>query len=305
MENPYIIVVGSSNLDFYSYVEKHPKIRETIEGKELITGFGGKGANQAVMMSNLGGKVEMITRVGDDIFGDQIKSNYESFGVLTSSLIKTEKTPTGIALVSVNSNGQNRIVIHSGANGRLCKEDVEKCEEKFKQAKAVVTQLETPVEAALSAMKLGRKYNAITILNPAPAYHDLPSELFQNSDIVCPNETEAEIITGQHIETIEDATNAGKIILEMGAKNVVVTLGSKGCVWVTSSFSRYVPTQVVKVVDSTGSGDAFVGSFTYSLAIGNPILESLQFAVKVATMSVTKKGTQMSFPKKSELDGLI
>jgi len=192
---PLIVVVGSSNMDLFTYAPTLPKRGETLFGTKFATGFGGKGANQAVMASKLGGQVSFIGKLGTDMFGQQMKENFESFGMDTKNIIITDETSSGVASIAVAEDGGNTIVVVGGANNILSPEEVKSAEEAFKGAKVFLTVLEVPVPAVLEGLKLAKKHGLVTILNPAPAKKDLPEEFFQYADIVCPNETELEILT--------------------------------------------------------------------------------------------------------------
>jgi len=264
-------------------------------------GFGGKGANQAVMAAKLGASVSIITKLGDDIFGKQTLENFQKFGIDTNNVTFTNKAFSGVAPISVDQFGKNSIIIVTGANDLLCDKDIQIAGELIKLSKVVVCQMEIPVEISLAALKIAKDAGVLTIFNPAPARNDLPSEIYGLIDIISPNETETEILTGIKINGKKDAEKAGKVLVERGVETVIITLGDQGSMIITKDTADYFQVDSIDSVDSTGAGDAFIGSLSVSLAKGKSLSSSVLYANRIAGMSVQKKGTQTSFPAISDL----
>jgi len=296
MAQPNICVVGASNIDLISYVPRMPKLGETLHGTKFTIGFGGKGANQAVMAAKLGGQVAMITKLGKDIFGNDTLKNFETFGINTEGVTFTDGAFSGVAPIAVDPNGDNSIIIVSGANNHLSVADLQDAKHIIASAKVMVCQLEIPVEISLEALRIAKAAGVTTIFNPAPARSELPEEIYQLSDIFCPNETETELLMGVRIQTQDEAVTAARELLKRGPKKVILTLGARGSLLVTPDHIELVPAEAVKAVDTTGAGDAFIGSLAYFLAAGKPFAEVMQRANKIAAISVQHPGTQTSFP---------
>jgi ribokinase len=301
MTQPKICVVGASNLDLISYVPRLPRIGETLHGTRFHMGYGGKGANQAVMAAKLGGDVAMVTKLGQDIFGENTLKNFKSWGIDTRHVLFTDQAFSGVAPIAVDPDGHNAIIIVTGANDMLTPEEIEAARPVIAAAQIVVCQLEIPVEITLAALRIARREGVTTIFNPAPARPDLPDELFQLSDIFCPNESETELLTGLPVSTIQEAETAARGLLERGAGVVILTLGERGSLLVNSDGSVHVPATPVKALDTTGAGDAFVGSLGYFLAAGKPLTEAMRRANHIAAISVQSSGTQTSFPVAADL----
>jgi ribokinase len=301
MAKPKICVVGAANLDLISYVPRLPRIGETLHGTRFHMGYGGKGANQAVMAAKLGGDVAMVTKLGQDIFGENTLKNFQSWGIDTRHVLFTDQAFSGVAPIAVDPDGHNAIIIVTGANDKLTPEEIEAARPVIAAAQIVVCQLEIPVEITLAALRIARQEGVTTIFNPAPARPTLPDELFQLSDIFCPNESETELLTGLTVGTIEEAETAARGLLERGAGMVILTLGERGSLLVNSDGNAHVPATPVKALDTTGAGDAFVGSLAYFLAAGKPLTEAMRRANHIAAISVQSSGTQTSFPVAADL----
>lgn len=302
MPVPKICVVGASNIDLISYAPRLPKMGETLPGTRFQMGFGGKGANQAVMAAKLGAEVAMITKVGEDIFGRDTLKNYESLGFDTSYVLFTDQASTGVAPIWVDeSTGNNAIIVVAGANDLLSPADVVAARSAIISAQIVVCQWECPLETTLAALRIGREAGVMTLFNPAPARTELPPEAYQLSDILSPNESETELLTGRSVATLEEAEAAARILLGRGAGRIVLTLGERGSLLVDEDIVQHVPAPKVQAVDTTGAGDAFMGSLAYFLALGAPILEAMARANQIAAISVQSPGTQSSFPNAADL----
>ncbi len=301
MNRPRICVVGSSNLDLISYVPRLPVMGETLHGTRFRMGFGGKGANQAVMAAKLGAEVSMVTKLGRDIFGENTLKNFQSFGIDTRHVLFTDQAFSGVAPIAVDPQGRNSIIIVTGANDLLTPAEVEAARPAIASSQALVCQLEIPLESSLAALRLARQAGVTTIFNPAPARPELPAELYRLSDVFCPNETETALLTGRPVGTLQEAEAAARLLLERGAKAVILTLGERGCLLVAGGRARHLPSVEVKAVDSTGAGDAFVGSLAFFLALGKPLEEAAGRANRIAAISVQSPGTQTSFPAAGDL----
>jgi len=307
-KTPRICVVGSCNVDLAAFAPTLPRIGETIKGTSFKKGFGGKGANQAVAAARIGCAVTMIGKVGNDSDGKMTKENFEKNNVDVKHLFvqEDENAFSGVALISVDSEGNNSIVIVPGANDFLLPEEIRSCEEAIAASDFLVCQLEIPLEVSIEAMRLAKKHQVKVLFNTAPAM-PLPKEAYSLCDILCLNESELEVLTGVNIDSTPDsAVFASRTLLEMGSNVVIVTLGSQGCLLVTKEKVTHVPVpRSSQVLDTTGAGDCFVGSLVYFLSIGLPLEISLQKANYVASKSVEKRGTQPSFPWKEELTEIL
>ncbi|MFN8441108.1 MAG: ribokinase [Caldilineaceae bacterium] len=299
--SPKICVVGSSNIDLISKVPRLPKLGETMMGHAFHMGYGGKGANQAVMAAKLGAQVAMVTKLGNDVFGADTLKNYQSQGIDTTWVFFDEKAASGVAPIFVDDNAQNFIVIIPGANMALSPADVQKASSAITHAALLICQLEVPVESTLEAFRIAKAAGVPTILNPAPAA-PLPDELLQLSDIIAPNETETEQLTGLSVTTIEDAEKAARALLKRGPRTVILTLGERGALLVDATSVEHIPPINVKAVDPTGAGDSFIGSLAVFLGEGLDLGSAIRRANAVAALSVTKIGTQTSFPNRGEAD---
>ncbi len=296
-----IVVVGSVNLDMFFRTDKLPDPGETVVATSVQKSYGGKGANQAVTVARLGGKAVMVCRVGQDSAGKELFDNFKRSGVYTKYVIHDPDFSSGTAFVIVDSHGENSIVIHPGANMKLSVADLDMTIDEIRNAGLVVAQLEIPVATVERAAEISKENKIPFILNPAPAPSEDISSILKNVDVLCPNKTEAEALTGQKILNVEDAKKAGAILLKSGVKNVVLTLGSTGALYVSKDTKQLFPSPRVTVRDTTGAGDAFVGSFAFSLCSGSTIPESVKFANVSAAISITKDGTQAGLPTCEEV----
>ncbi len=299
---PKICVVGASNVDLVSFAPRLPKLGETVHGSTFLMGFGGKGANQAVMAAKLGADVTMITRLGDDIFGRDYLANYQQLGFDTTHVLMTAGIATGVAPIWVDEpSGNNAIIVVPGANGLLSPADIVQARAAIAAANVVVCQWECALETSLTALRTAREEQVLTIFNPAPAQATFPTDAYALCDIFCPNESETELLTGQSVDTLDEAAAAAKVLLARGARNVILTLGERGSLLVNQEGTVHVPTTKVQAIDTTGAGDSFVGTLAYFLAAGLPLPEAMDRANRVAATSVQKAGTQASFPTRAEL----
>lgn len=303
-KQPKICVVGSSMIDLISKVPRLPKLGETLVGRSFHLGYGGKGANQAVMAAKLGARVTMVNKVGRDVFGEGTLGNYREQGIDTTHVMFDESRFSGVAPIFVDDNAQNFIVIVPGANLGLLPADVQKAAEVILAADILICQLEILSETTLEAFRIAKSGNVRTILNPAPAA-SIPDELLQLSDICAPNETETELLTGQPVGTMAEAEAAARKLLPRGTRTVILTLGERGALLVDEDTVESIPAVKVDAVDPTGSGDAFIGSLAVFLGEGLSMSNAIRRANAVAALSVTRIGTQVSFPKRVEADDFL
>ena len=296
-----ILVVGSLNMDQVTKVDVTPKVGETISGQGLELIPGGKGANQAVAMGKLGATVEMIGVLGDDANGDILRDNLEKMNVVNNRIKVVEGIPTGVALIMVNASGDNSIVVIPGANGELLPEDVKL--EWFDGVSLVVCQLETPVGTVETVLKTAKKLGVKTVLNPAPA-RELSNELLSAVDLLVPNETEFEKLTGVAIETKDDLIRGYAELNKLGIKELIVTLGAQGAWYYNGDEFLTVAGKKVEAVDTTAAGDSFIAGVCESLARGCTMTEALETGTKVAAITVTRFGAQSSLPSREEVMSL-
>jgi len=301
---PTIAVVGSSNMDLVVKSKRIPATGETILGGDFIMAPGGKGANQAVAAAKLGAQVFFIAKLGDDIFGLQSLNNFKKEGVNTKYVLQTKDAPSGVALIMVDDEGNNVIVVAPGANNKLSPEDVKEAESDIALSGALVAQLEVPIETIEFAAGLANKSNVPFILDPAPA-QELSEQLLKMVDVLTPNETEARILTGIEVKDRDSANAAAQKLLECGVKNVILTMGASGYLTVSDEGTEFVEARKVTAVDSTAAGDAFTGSLAVGLAKGQTLSEAALFANNVAAVSVTRMGAQPSMPTVEEIDKFI
>ena len=302
MNAPSVCVVGSINLDMNAYVHRFPRPGETLHGGRFTTGYGGKGANQAVMVARLGGSISMVGRVGDDIFGQDMRRNLAAEGIDARFVFESAGVSSGVAVITVDDNGQNTIIVIAGANGLVTPDDVTAAQAAIAGARVLLCQMEVPMAANLAALRLARAAGVTTIFNSAPVSGEVPAEVYQLADIFCPNETEAELLTGIEVHTLDDARLAASIILDRGARAALITLGARGCLYVSADGAdEVIPTVEVNAVDTTGAGDAFVGSLGYFLAAGVALRTAIERANAIAAISVQSPGTQSSYPRREQL----
>ena len=289
-----ICVIGSLNMDLVVNVDTMPKPGQTIIGSNFKEVPGGKGANQAVAMARLNGNVSMIGKVGEDGFGQTLINSLKNDKVDTT-YIQTSKGATGVALITVDKNAQNSIVVSPGANFEVKEDDIDNNIEAIKNSDIVVLQLETPLNTIKYALNKAKELNKYTILNPAPAVK-LDDEIIKNVDLLTPNETELEIISGVSIETEEDIQKAAQIMIEKGVKELIVTLGSKGSLYINKEKSMFKKAYKVEAVDTTAAGDSYTGALAVALSQDKNIEDAMDFASKVGALSVFKEGAQSSLP---------
>lgn len=295
-----IVVVGSINMDLVANVKKIPKKGETCLGLGFSQIPGGKGANQAVAAARLGANVEMIGRLGDDAIGDTLFETLVENRVGVKNVTRTEQETSGMAIITVEETGENNIVVIPGANAKLIEKDIDLAMDAIISSKAVIAQLETPLSTVRYALEKAKSLQKLTILNPAPAAY-LEDDIIRNTDILTPNETELELLSGMEINNEEDIIQAGKKMIQRGVKKLIVTLGDKGCMYIDEKGHKSYPAFKVKAVDTTAAGDSFTAALAVALCEGKEMDDIILFATKVGALTVTKPGAQQSLPYRSEI----
>jgi ribokinase len=300
-KRPRIAVVGSANVDLTTFSDHFPKPGETIFGRKFDLGFGGKGANQAVAATLCGAEVFMVARVGDDLFGPSTIRNFEKLGIDATHVRQVPGVSSGVAPIFVDPSGQNRIIVVKGANDTLLPADVDAAADMLKTVDCIVLQFEIPLETVYYTIKFARKNGIRCILNPAPA-QPIDMKAVAELDYFVPNESEAEAISRMPVRNLDEATLCAARLLHDGIRRVIITLGANGALLAGSDGAEHVPAFPVESVDSTGAGDAFIGSFATFLGEGMPEREAVKRANLYAALSTTGVGTQKSFYDRARFD---
>ena len=301
-KRPRIGVVGSSNVDLVTYVDRMPVWGETIAAPRFEMSHGGKGANQAVAAAKLGAAVVMVSKVGDDMLGDGVLQNFERTGVDARHVERVAGQSTGTATILVDRSGDNCILIVKGANGDLTPEDVERAGDDLKTCDLILTQLEVPLETVYATLAFGKRHGVKTALNPAPAIRDLDMMRAREASFLMPNETELAILTGLPVESEAEVAAAAHSLVAKGVEAIIVTLGARGSLLATAKGARRIAPVKVEAIDTTGAGDAFIGSFARYLAAGLSLDAALAEATRYAANSVTRRGAQKSFATEAEFE---
>jgi ribokinase len=300
-KRPRIAVVGSANIDLTTFTEKFPKAGETIFGQKFDLGFGGKGANQAVASRLCGADVFMVARVGNDLFGPATIQNFKKLGIDATHVKQLDGVSSGVAPIFVEPNGQNRIWVVKGANDLLKPADVDAAADLLKTVDCMVLQFEIPLETVYYSVSFARKNGIRCIINPAPA-QPVDLNALAGLDYFVPNESEAETITGMPVRNVDEAKKCAEKLLSGGVKRVIITLGANGSLLASREGTEHIAAFSVKSVDSTGAGDAFIGSFAVFLGEGLPEREAVRKANLYAGLSTTGVGTQKSFYDRARYD---
>lgn len=296
-----IVVVGSSNTDMTVRSQRFPESGQTLLGGEFMMSQGGKGANQAVAIARLGGDVTFVAKVGDDMFGCESRKLYEAEGVDTGYIFVDEECPSGVALINVNAEGENRIVVASGANYAITCEDIDRAADAIASAEIVLMQLESPMECVEHASRIARRGGAKVILNPAPAA-DIPASLYGDLYAIVPNQSEASALSGVEIVDLRSAQRAAEVLAGRGVEVVIITLGAQGALVYHRGETTIVEALKVRAIDTTAAGDTFCGGLCVALSEGMSVCDAVRFANRCSAISVTRHGAQPSIPYRRELE---
>ncbi len=299
-----ILVLGSSNIDLIFRIPRLHHPGETIVGENLATVFGGKGSNQAIASKRLGGKVILITKLGDDHYGQSYYRYLIKNGLDQQWILKDKRLPTGLALIELDPKGENRIIVSPGANRSLSARDLKRSDPFWKEIGVFVTQLEIPITTVKAGLKKAKQQGVLTLLNPSPLIQ-LSSDILSSVDFLVPNEWEAQYLTGLKMERRKDIQKMADRLLDMGTKNVVITLGSRGLFFKNEKEAIWMEAFQVNAVDTTAAGDAFMGGLACGLADHKPLREVLRFANGAGALATTKLGAQPSLPSRRSLDQFL
>jgi len=298
-----IVVIGSSNTDMVIKSKKIPAPGETVIGGNFIMADGGKGANQAVAVAKLGGDITFITKLGNDMFGNQALEKYTKYGMNTK-YIRRDESPSGVALIMVDGNGENCISVASGANAKLSPEDIDTCREEIENAEILLMQMEIPIETICYATDIAYNKGVKVVLNPAPA-SKLPVELFSKLYMITPNRTEAQMLSDLEVNDISTAKKAARIIADKGVRIVLTTLGDQGALILENGKYTHIEARKVEATDTTAAGDVFNGGLCVGLSEGLSVEEAVRFATIASSISVTRMGAQSSIPERSECTTIL
>lgn len=296
-----ITVVGSLNMDIVIETPHMPTGGETVSGRTVTLVPGGKGANQAYAVGKLGGNVTMIGAVGQDAAGDALLENLKKVNVNVSGIRRMEQGVTGQAYITVDDQGENSIILIAGTNGLVTKELIDDNIDILRESDIVIMQLEIPLDVVEYTKELAIKERKTIIVDPAPAVTDIPNHFWKGIDYIKPNETELAILTGLKMETRDEIVQGARMMIEKGVKNVIVTLGGDGCLFVTKETEEFFPSHKVKAIDTTAAGDSFTAAFALALSQGKEYKEAIELGQKVSSIVVTKKGAQTSIPTMEEV----
>ena len=300
MKTGKILVVGSSNTDMTVKTDHLPLPGETVLGGQFVMGQGGKGANQAIAATRMGGDVAFFCKVGNDVFGNNAIRYYKTEGIDISG-IKYSEMPTGVALISVDASGENCIVVASGANGDFSSEDVRYLSEKIANAGILLLQLEIPVEVVAEIARIAYNSGVYVVLNPAPAV-ELPESVFRHVSLIVPNQTEAAFYTGIDVKDEKSALAAAEKFKQMGVPDVIITMGSSGSMLYGNGVMEFVKAERVMAVDTTAAGDTYCGALCVALSEGKSLVEAAEFATSAAALAVQRPGAQESIPFRDEIE---
>lgn len=303
MRNP-VIVFGSINMDLVVRTPRFPRPGETLTGKGFFSAPGGKGANQAVAAARLGAPTWMVGRVGRDVFADSLLASLQASGVQTDAVFQDPSQPSGIALITVDDQAENQIIIVPGANGQVGEADLERMRPLLHPGGVLLLQLETTLPGVMAAARLARQHGLVVVLDPAPAI-PLPGEIFPLLDWITPNENEAALLAGHPVQTAEAAQQAANELQRRGVPNVVIKMGSRGAFWSSPQGGQMLPPFRVQPVDTVAAGDAFNGALAAGLVAGLPTPEVLRRACAAGAISTTRPGAQPSMPSLDELEEFL
>ncbi|WP_166820483.1 ribokinase [Thalassoroseus pseudoceratinae] len=298
---PRIVVCGSINMDLVVRCQTIPKPGQTIAAESVTEVCGGKGANQAVAAAKVGGRVQMIGRVGNDAFARRLQANLEQYHVDCQAVLSTDDCASGLAIIALESSGQNAIMVVPGANGQLLESDIQSHHQLIESADVLMLQLEIPTPSVIAAIDIAKQCGVRCILDPAPVAAEWTDGLL-DVDLVCPNESEAAAITGIEIDSIEDARTAAQQLINRGAKNAIITLGDRGTVLLADDSFHHIAPTPIQPVDTTAAGDAFASALAVEWANTSNLLQATQFASVAGALAATKFGAQQSLADRNEIN---
>lgn len=299
-----VVVLGSINMDLVARTPRLPRVGETLTGSTFFTASGGKGANQAVACARLGAQTSMFGRVGGDVFGSTLRENLSAAGVNISGVITDGEQPSGVAMIAVDDAAENIIIVIPGANGAVGFEDLERLRGGLVDARVLLLQLEVPLDAVVAAASAAKSRGVMVIVDPAPA-QPLPADLYAVTDILTPNEHEAALLVGFPLTDADAVERAAQILLDRGARSVVIKLGSRGVYWRNGSESRFLTAFPVEAVDTVAAGDAFNAGLAAALDQQLAINDALRWGLAAGALAVTKAGAQPSLPERSAILRLL
>jgi ribokinase len=304
-KRPRIVVVGSINMDLVAQMGRLPRPGETVSGETFQMISGGKGANQAVAAARLGASVTLIARVGDDLFGANLRQLLIDEGIDVDSVWTTPDCSTGVAFIGVEKSGANAITVVPGANGRLTVEDVQRCTDLIANSDALMVQLETPADSVAAAIAIAQQHGVRTILDPAPAPEGRLAKQLLSVDVLSPNQTEAESLTGMSVTDWESARQAASHLQQQGAKDIVLKMGAHGALVFRRDGTWFsIAAKPTNVIDTTAAGDAFTGALAVALCAGWSLQQATQYGVTAGTFACTRFGAQPAMPTRAELADL-
>ena len=297
-----IVVIGSSNTDMVVKTSHLPAGGETVLGGDFFMNAGGKGANQAVAAARQGNKVVFVAKTGDDLFGRQVREALEQDNINTDYVFTDKEHPSGVALITIDKDAENCIVVASGANMYLSKEDIDKAKDEICSANVVLMQLESPIQTVEYAAQIASKAGVRVILNPAPAPAEpLSEELLKNLYLITPNRSEASRLTGINVKDVHSAQQAAQVLYDMGVKNVIITLGKEGSLVYDGAMFMRIEATKVEAVDTTAAGDTYNGVLASALSEGRSVIDSANEASVASAISVTRMGAQPAAPTREEI----
>lgn len=304
MKNPTIVVLGSINMDLVAIAQRMPQPGETISGERFFTAPGGKGGNQAVAAAKLGADVKMVGRVGKDTFGPALLADLRGYGVNVDGVAEDPKNSSGVAMILLDAAKQNYILAVYGANMACDNSQLDAAKHALDAADALMLQLEIPLDVSLAAAQHAKSKGVRVIWDPAPAA-ELPPEAFAAADVMTPNQTEAEVLTGIRVTDVDSARMAARALLDKGVSAAVVKMGENGAFFATMEESDYMPPYSVEVVDTVAAGDAFGAGLTVALASGKSLHDAVRYGAAAGAMAVTKPGAQPAMPSRQEVEALL
>ena len=299
-----VIVVGGANTDLTVKASHLPRSGETVFGDEFAVSYGGKGANQALAALKAGAPVAFLARIGTDTYGKRLYDHLVRSGLPPEGLVRDSDHPAGLALIALDREGNNQIIVVPGSNNRLNVEDLRSCEPLMREGSLLLTQLEIPFPTVKHALRLAKDHGMTTILDPAPA-RSLPETIYGMVDILTPNEIEAGSLTGIPVNTPSDAEKAASVLRSRGCASVIITMGSQGALLSWAEEVRFFPAFHVVSIDTVAAGDAFNGALAAALAEGRVLSEALSFAMAAGALSTTKRGAQESLPTRKDIEGVL